>query len=866
MTSGEPHEPASSILPHDWAQLVPLVDIVLEASPAARAACILELTAGNAERQSALEHLIAECERDMPFLDRPASERFDVLANEPEASLLPELVAERYEIGRELGRGGMACVYLARDRKHGRDVAIKVIRPELAASLGHDRFLREIEIAARLRHPNIVPLYDSGEVDGALYFVMPFEEGPSLRDRLRDHGRLPVTEALSVLRDVARALSYAHEHGVLHRDVKPDNVMLSGDAAVVTDFGIAKAVTAALTVEGPATITQVGSAIGTPTYMAPEQAVGDPATDHRADIYAFGCLAYEVFCGTPPFAEGTTHEIISSHMTKVPQAIAEVRPEVPVSASTLVALCLAKRPDDRPQSVRDVLASLDAVTIAANHQFPAVERARSGFLPLRWAGLIAAVIVLGATSYWVRKKPDVREAMTIAVIPFANSAADSTVSFVVDGLGDEVAENLTRVPGIQIKSRAGARIYRGQLSVDVAEAGARLKAAYIMTGLIRQDRGRWLLSTELARAADGASIWAKSFLINPDEQARAAATITNSLLDELRTQFAGSIGTTPPSRRPSYTLNNEASRFYGLGQEQLRRRGTSVKESAEFFRQAIREDPLFARAYSGLSMSLALFPYFQGVHVRDINNDVVKFANRALELDSTLAEPHIALGLTHQFALRWDSAGAEFRTAIQRDASNVEARVQYARHLLFRGRVAEGMSQLAIARAEDPASALVLSWVSYTHYLQGHTDSALVDSRRAFENDSNNLTTVVHGLLVRLRANERDDARAFSRRLPATHNIRGYGIAQLGDTADALLELSALEKESVQSPMSFTRRAYLHLGLGDTTRALDALERAIPAGEIWPSLYAFTDPIYAKLEKSKRWEKLLRQIGLLPQR
>src|SRR5688500_11040450 len=283
---------------------------------------------------------------------------------DPAPPLLPAVLAGRYEVGRALGQGGMACVYLARDTKHGRDVAIKVIRPELSASLAHERFLREIEIAARLRHPNIVPLYDSGEVDGQLYFVMPYEEGPSLGERLEKDGALPLADGLSVLRDVGRALAYAHEHGVVHRDVKPDNVMLSGDAAVVTDFGIAKAVTAALGEAQGATLTQTGSSVGTPAYIAPEQATGDPSTDHRADIYSFGCLAYAVLTGHPPFRGRGAHEVIASHLTAVPPLVSEVRPELPAAVATLVARCLEKDPGARPQSAREVLSGLDSTVLA----------------------------------------------------------------------------------------------------------------------------------------------------------------------------------------------------------------------------------------------------------------------------------------------------------------------------------------------------------------------------------------------------------------------------------------------------------------------------------------------------------------------
>jgi serine/threonine-protein kinase len=220
----------ADLLPPHWAELSPLLDALLDAPVEDRAARIVELSRGNPTRQRELERLLAEAEHDTPLLDGSVTNRFDELAKDSAASALPEVLADRYRVGRELGRGGMASVYLARDQKHGRDVAIKVIKSDLSASLGHERFLREIEIAARLRHPNIVPLYDSGEVSGSLYFVMPYEDGQSLRERLRQSGALPIADALSVLRDVARALCHAHEHGVVHRDIKPDNVMLSGGA------------------------------------------------------------------------------------------------------------------------------------------------------------------------------------------------------------------------------------------------------------------------------------------------------------------------------------------------------------------------------------------------------------------------------------------------------------------------------------------------------------------------------------------------------------------------------------------------------------------------------------------------------------
>ena len=869
---------SDDFVPPDWSALAPLLDQVLDAAPERRGALIAELAGGDPARAALLAQLVAECERDAPLLDRSAAERFDSLGAEP-GPLLPEVLAGRYQVGRELGRGGMACVYLARDTKHGRDVAIKVIRQELSMSLAHERFLREIEIAARLRHPNIVPLYDSGEVDGMLYFVMPYEEGPSLGERLEKEGALPLADGLSVLRDVGRALAYAHEHGVVHRDVKPDNVMLSGDAAVVTDFGIAKAVTAALGEAADATLTQTGSSVGTPAYIAPEQATGDPSTDHRADIYSFGCLAYAVLTGHPPFRGYGAHEVIASHLTTVPPLVSEVRPELPAAVATLVARCLEKDPGARPQSAREILSGLDGTalaepprpsspSVAALDHVPApAPRMRSR---LAWGALAAAaVLAVAAVLYAARDSgapasasPIASAPLTVAVLPFYDLNRDSTLAFVADGFYEEVASALARVPGILIKSRSGARAYRDSLAVDVVEAGARLKADYVLTAEVRQDRGRWILSADLGRQSDAASVWAQSFVLQPDQQASAAEAIADSLAGALRARFPGTIGSAPEFAANQRTTSSEAYRLYLRGQERLSRRGLSVRESADLFRQAIALDTLFAPAYSGMSMALALFPYFQGVPVSGIHDDVVAAARRALQLDSTQAQPHIALGLVHQFVYRWDLALREYETAVRLEPQNVEARVQYARHLLFRGRPADALAQLRIARAEDPESALVLSWISFAYYANGKPDSALIESNHALATDPANLTSLSLGSLVHLWANRLDEARELALQ-GSSHVLQStYVIAMSGDTA---LARRRLEQEAAKVPqpwLGHTRLAHGYLGLGDTTRALAELERATDAGEIWTSMYPVPDRTYDPIRASARFRTLLARVGL----
>ncbi|MGH7513888.1 MAG: serine/threonine-protein kinase, partial [Gemmatimonadales bacterium] len=317
---------------------------------------------------------------------------------DPPARLAAAL-ANRYRVERELGQGGMATVYLAEDLKHRRKVALKVLRPELAATLGPDRFFREIEVAAGLQHPHILPLHDSGEAAGFLYYVMPFVDGENLRGRLTRHGELPIHEAVRLLAEVADALAYAHGQGVVHRDIKPDNVLLSGRHALVTDFGVAKAVSEAT---GRQQLTTAGVALGTPAYMAPEQAAADPHLDHRVDIYAVGVMAYELLAGRPPFTGRSSQEVLAAHLTQPPEPVSALRPAVPEALAAIVMKCLAKRPADRWQSAEELASQLElqltpsgGVTPAQTRPMAAAPSRPSRALRFGAAGAIALALLAG---------------------------------------------------------------------------------------------------------------------------------------------------------------------------------------------------------------------------------------------------------------------------------------------------------------------------------------------------------------------------------------------------------------------------------------------------------------------------------------
>jgi TolB-like protein/tRNA A-37 threonylcarbamoyl transferase component Bud32 len=387
--------------------------------------------------------------------------------NDAQFQRLRAALADRYRIEHVIGQGGMATVYLADDLRHQRKVAVKVLRPELAAALGPERFLREIRIAAQLQHPHILPLHDSGEADGFLFYVMPYVEGDSLRQKLEREGKLPVGEAVSIMHDVADALAHAHRRGVVHRDIKPDNVMLSDRHALVTDFGVAKAVSEAT---GRRDLTTAGVALGTPAYMAPEQAAADPQVDHRADIYAVGIVAYEMLTGRFPFEHETPQQLLAARVTQEPVPVLDVRPAIPTGVAQVVMRCLAREVAERWQTADELVQALEAGTTGPSVRSDVGSRVRIASRPRhpwRVAMAAAGAVAIGVTAWLLvprgRDTP-VAEALDparIAVLYFDDRSPEQNMGYLADGLTESLIQELSRVEALRVISRNGVRPYRG---------------------------------------------------------------------------------------------------------------------------------------------------------------------------------------------------------------------------------------------------------------------------------------------------------------------------------------------------------------------------------------------------------------------
>jgi predicted Ser/Thr protein kinase len=361
-------------------------------------------------------------------------------------------LADRYTIERELGRGGMAVVYLAHDRKLDRDVALKVLRPELAASLGAERFLREIEIAAKLTHPNILALYDCGEADGQLYYTMPFVQGESLRDRLSREKQLSIDEALQITKEVADALSHAHALGIVHRDIKPENILFAAGHAVVSDFGIARAVSAA----GVGTLTETGLAVGTPAYMSPEQASGAKDIDGRSDIYALGCVLYEMLSGDAPYIASTPQAVLAKKLSEPTPRVSVVRELVPGPIEAALTKALAKTPADRFRTAHEFVVALSSADVRPVER-PAGRRL-AHLHGWRGAAAVAAVVLLGIGGWWGAHRLATPAMRRLAVLPLASFTNDSTQQYFVQGVHDALIFDLQQA-GVSVVGRTSVLQY-----------------------------------------------------------------------------------------------------------------------------------------------------------------------------------------------------------------------------------------------------------------------------------------------------------------------------------------------------------------------------------------------------------------------
>lgn len=743
------------------------------------------------------------------------------------SNLLGTTLSDRYAVEGELGRGGMATVYLALDQRHGRKVAVKVLAPEIAASLGAERFLREIRIAARLVHPHILPLIDSGESAGLLYYVTPHVTDGSLRERLTAAGRLPLADAIRIAREIGSALDYAHREGFLHRDVKPENILFADGHAVLADFGIARACGSV----GSGVVTGVGIALGTPEYMSPEQAAGERELTSASDLYGLACVLYEMLTGEPPLRGVGARVTLAKQVTEFPRPMRVLRPELPARVEQALARALAKDPLERYPAAAELITAMQG-------EGPDPDR-----------GIHASGI-----------------GRCIAVLPLVNASPDPENDYLSDGITDELINALAKVEGLRVASRTSVFALKGKPQ-DARAIGALLGAAWILEGAVRRAGDRLRITAQLSSTDDGRLLWSARYDRTFADVFAIQEEIAGTIVATLRaTSFADFAQPTPKR----YTENLKAYGLYLKGRYAWNKRTQEgVTEAIGYFEQAIQEDSRYAPAYTGLADSYALQLDYRSVPVAEGFARAEAYARQALELDDTLAEAHASLAWSlFIYDWDWEASRREFERAIELDPAYATAHQWYAFWLAAHGRFDQALVESHTALELDPASISIRRTVGWIYYYARRYDQARYHLARTIAiNPTAEESYRALGLVLAQQGHWVEAERVIREgmTLPGTGTYTkaslGYVLARAGRRAEAeavLAELEARNRQDYVSPVAF---ATLHLGLDHRDEALAWAERAHAERRGWLA-YFKVNPLVDPLRGEPGFQSLLARLGL----
>ena len=773
-----------------------------------------------------------------------------------EERLIREL-ADRYRFERALSGGGMSRVWVATETALDRQVVVKVIAAELTEGLSAERFAREVRLAARLQQANIVPVLNAGTAAGLPYYTMPYVRGESLRARMASGAPLTLTERITMLRDVARALAYAHNEGIVHRDIKPENVLLSHGAAMVTDFGIAKALTASRAQDDGAsvTLTQAGGTIGTPAYMAPEQAVGD-AVDHRTDLYAWGVMAYELLSGAHPFPRHTTpQQLITAHLTEPPLPMTGANPTVPRPLAELVMQCLEKDPARRPATAAEVLTALDAVGTPVAPLPAQAARAQRRRLT---GVMVAAGLIVAAVAVWALRPgggaqvPSAAE-QSLAVLPLANLSGDQGDDYFGIGLAEEITRALAK-NGVRVIGRvsAGALQARG---LDERAIARELRVGSLLTGTVQRAEGQVRITVSLLSADDGAVRWTEKY----DRPLANVFAVQDEIARTVAATLLGTFGRSPgatPAR--AETADTEAHALYLQGLVLFNRRGArNLQQAIALFERAAARDPKYARPQASLAMALAVLPAYVQDSTKPLVTSAVAAAQRAIGVDSTIPESYAALGYGYSLLGKLNEAETNFRRALALDSTVASTWGWYGLLANRLGDYRAAHDRVARARTLEPASLIARVWEAQILELERRFEAAdsVASSTMALDSTfmlawawrANALLGMGHtGQAVALL--ERQVAALPAGRPEEAHGMLAYAYARADRATEARTLLETMQGRSGGRVPATGATAAAFEELGDHEAAVALLEEAIARYDVW----------LVQFPRSARYDKLRR--------
>jgi serine/threonine-protein kinase len=738
---------------------------------------------------------------------------------------LSQGLAGRYLVEQEIGSGGMAIVFRARDLRHERWVALKVLRPELASSLGGERFLREIRLAARLQHPHILPVHDSGEARGFLFYVMPFVEGESLRERLKREGQIPLEDALRITAEVADALQYAHQRDVVHRDIKPANIMLSGEHALVADFGIARAIGAGAESAGM-TLTETGLAVGTPAYMPPEQASADSRVDGRADIYALGCVLYEMLTGEQLF-RGPSHIVMAQHSAAPAPSVRALRPSVPVSVDVAIGKALAKSPADRFTTAEQFASALSGPQSTAMRG--ASSRRRNFAVAGALFATFAALIIWLARGSESSAEPGLT---TIAVAPIRNQGDTSDAAF-ADGLTQELTAALTRVERIAPRPYSTVMIAAAK-EKDPLMLGRQLGVEYVLQSTLRRSHNQLRLLTELIRVKDGTNAWSPRSFQGYDSD---LFQMQDSIAKQLTRELSGSLATRLGGTARTYTPDPEAYKLF------LRASNAPLasRQSIELYKSAVERDPKFADGWAALANAYSYWAQSSGEPPGNVLAQQIEAINRALSLDGLNGQAWLArAGVSFSNEWDYDRADREYRRAIELTPTSAWAHIEYAKFLQGLERRDAAEAELQRALRLDPSNSHFLMIEGYFRQASGRLAEADSVLTQALAVDPQNWVAHIILAATALKVGKPSGAVAHMEAAYRMHGLDDpFTLCQLahvyGQAGENEKARAAVARLSAMSKDRYVQRAALAialLGVRDTDGVLENLEASAALREI----------------------------------
>ena len=749
------------------------------------------------------------------------------------AELLERLgsaLATRYQLQQELGQGGMAKVYLARDLKYQRMVAVKVLRPELASEVGPSRFLTEIQIAARLHHPHLLPLYDSDQSDGLVYYVMPYIEGDSLRQRLLRERQLPIADALQIAREVADALNYAHNAGVVHRDIKPANILLDAGHALVADFGIARAM--------GTTQTSAGHIIGTPAYLSPEQVEGSEQLDGRSDIYSLGCVLYEMLTGNPPFRGTNLVSVIANRLTAPAPSARAARDLVPEAVDAAVRKAMAMLPADRFRTAAQFAEALAPPATVA--------------------------IAVGAAQAMVQ---EITAAKSVAVLPFENMSTDPENEYFSDGITDDIIAQLSKISALKVISRTSSMRYK-KTTKNIATIAEELGVGALLEGSVRRAGQRVRIVVHLVDPRTENHLWGETF----DRQLSDIFEVQSEVAQQIT--GALSVALSPEEKQRVEKKATESTDAYNLcllGRFHANKwSGADVQKGIEYYQLAIAKDPAYAVAYAGLADAYELLSIGFGSRPPVEYLALAKgMALKALEMDDSLAEAHTSLAYARWLGdLDWSGAEREFRRALDLSSSYVMAHEWYAEYLAALGRYDEAIGSARRAQQIDPLSVPVNRSVGWILYFARRYDESIDELRKALAMDADFLGARLVLWWAYIAKGAHEQAIADLRReveRPGSRSLKklmlAYACAAAGNREEASGLLWELEPKLAEESRLALLSALALGAMGENDRALQQLERAFEIrdpGLMFLKVAPWADP----LRSEPRFRSLLERLGL----